>query len=110
MRGLPEQHIKGPLYEYLQVWIHVCTCVYKVQSPAGYDTSDNLVFLLGPGGRCFRSPHPQCSLVYLACIIPSVSVSPLVQKLRAGTKFPAVPQPHPSALLGTDLLSFCLSA
>lgn len=110
MQGLPEQHIKGLLYEYLQVWIHVCTYVCKVQSPVGYDTSDNLVFLLDPGADVTKASHLQCSLVYLACIVPSVSVSPLVQKLRAGTKFPAVPQPHHSVVLGTDVLSFCLSA
>lgn len=108
MQGLPVQHIKGPLYEYLQVCIHVCTCVHTVQSPAGYDTSDNLVFLLGTGAGVTRTLHPQCSIVYLACLVPSVSVSLVV--LRAGTKFSAMPHPHHSAVLGTDVLSFCLSA
>lgn len=85
--------------------------VYKVQrAQQAMILQTTLYFSWALGACVTEAPHPQCSLVYLACLVPSVSVSPVVQKLRAGTKFSTVPQPHHSAVLGTDVLSFCLSA
>lgn len=99
------------MYEYLQTGVDTCMymCIkYRAQQAMILQTTLYFSWALGAGVT--EALHPQCSLVYLACLVPSVSVSPLVQKLRAGTKFPAVPQPHHSALLCTDVLSFCLSA
>lgn len=53
-----------------------------------------LYFSWALGADVTEASHPRCSLVYLACIVPSVSVSPLVQKLRAqGPSSPLCPSP-----------------
>lgn len=53
-----------------------------------------LYFSWALGADVTEASHPQCSLVYLACIVPLVSVSPLMQKLRAqGPSSPLCPSP-----------------
>lgn len=72
-----------------------------------------LYFSWALGSSVTEASHRQCSLVYLACFVPSVSVSPLVQKLRVqGPSSPLCPSPiivwYSAQTRRLVLLSVCL--
>lgn len=72
------------MYEYLQTGVDTCMymCIkYRAQQAMILQTTLYFSWALGAGVT--EALHPQCSLVYLACLVPSASVSPLVQKLRS---------------------------